>query len=915
MKQFLRELRRLLTAVPIRAGVIALALVASAALARSQALQPGGPVDFGSIALGASAQNLTLTFSANVVSTIKSVNTTTDGVQNKDFSLIANTCTGTLSPPASCYITIGFTPLQTGLRKGALSVIDGTGAVVNRLFLRGIGLAPQIALQPVAMTSLLSVSTLVPSTYQPSAVVVDGGGNLFFNDVANGRILEQASNGALSTYANVNTSSQSSMAISGAGTIYITQPFAGTVMQIPVGGQPVLLPTPGVTLGMPTGVTVDAIGYVYVSDAQNNTIVRIAPDGSSAFTFPLSGLGTPLSGPSGLAADETYLYVADTNNNRIVEVSLTTAAATAFPGTFPSTAPTGIVADPAGDILVTTAQGVYTISAAGMVNQIVLPGGNAITVTDGLALLPDGAIVVADPLAGLFTIVRNNASIVYPTPTTVGYFDSADGYATLTVQNTGNTILQLSGGDPAISLIDFTLNSGGNCPVAGGGSSAQIGVGVTCTYKIDFTPTAGGVRNGSVTLSGTAPGGGTTTTASAALQGTGVTDLIALQIVVSPAVTGLGQPVGFTLTCIATGGIVATDFLGTVQFGATDPKAAFLSGWSYTFTAADQGVHYFPAAGGIQFNTLGTFTVSAVNGNITGISNNVLVESVPTLTLSSSVNPSIINQQTTLTATIAGSNGQSAPTGTINFMDGATSLGTATITSGAATIPASFSSFSTHSLTAVYSGDTVYVGATSPAVAQIVEDFSIAVAASTSGAVTVNPGSTATFTFTVSPLGAGTFPGEIDLSVSGLPTGATAAFVPALMAAGSSTSNFTLNITNIKGQAIATPEKLSQRDAFPLQRLAPAAFALLVLPLALLRRRRLSSLLAVLLVCTAMFGLGGCLSAASAGYAGNGSGSGGGGGGGGGTGTTPSSPQTYNLVVSATSGQITRSAPVTLTVQ
>src|SRR5438477_9050045 len=90
-----------------------------------------------------------------------------------------------------------------------------------------------------------------------------------------------------------------------------------------------------------------------------------------------------------------------------------------------------------------------------------------------------------------------------------------------------------------------------------------------------------------------------------------------------------------------------------------------------------------------------TFTVLAGNGGGTcqaGTATNtgtlVVVENTTT-TLASSVNPSTFGQSTTLTATVAKLNGPTTPTGTVTFLDGATTLGTATLNNGTATLPVS----------------------------------------------------------------------------------------------------------------------------------------------------------------------------------------------------------------------------------
>ena len=87
-----------------------------------------------------------------------------------------------------------------------------------------------------------------------------------------------------------------------------------------------------------------------------------------------------------------------------------------------------------------------------------------------------------------------------------------------------------------------------------------------------------------------------------------------------------------------------------------------------------------------------------------------------TTAVTSSVNPSQLPQSTTLTATVT----PTTATGTVTFKDGATTLGTGTLASGVATYVATFSVTGSHSLTAVYGGDSSDATSTSSALSQTV---------------------------------------------------------------------------------------------------------------------------------------------------------------------------------------------------
>src|SRR5262249_61632998 len=69
--------------------------------------------------------------------------------------------------------------------------------------------------------------------------------------------------------------------------------------------------------------------------------------------------------------------------------------------------------------------------------------------------------------------------------------------------------------------------------------------------------------------------------------------------------------------------------------------------------------------------------------------------------LTSAPSPSVFGQATTLTATVTAP-GSGTPTGTVAFFDGATLLGTGTLTGGTATFTTTALSTGAHTLTASF---------------------------------------------------------------------------------------------------------------------------------------------------------------------------------------------------------------------
>ncbi len=168
---------------------------------------------------------------------------------------------------------------------------------------------------------------------------------------------------------------------------------------------------------------------------------------------------------------------------------------------------------------------------------------------------------------------------------------------------------------------------------------------------------------------------------------------------------------------------------------------------SVTVTANTSETCTAAVAGGqsncsLTYTSAGSKTINASFTGAVGFQNSTcgplaqtIAPAVAGVVLTSSVNPSFIGQATILTATVTGF----APTGTVNFMAGAATLGTVTL-SGTGNTRTAVLSVSTlpvgsSTLTAVYAGDTSNAASTSPAVTQVV-------AAAVSGVVltsSVNP--------------------------------------------------------------------------------------------------------------------------------------------------------------------------------
>jgi hypothetical protein len=183
-----------------------------------------------------------------------------------------------------------------------------------------------------------------------------------------------------------------------------------------------------------------------------------------------------------------------------------------------------------------------------------------------------------------------------------------------------------------------------------------------------------------------------------------------------------------------------TDLTATVTALGETPTG------SVTFYNAAQDLGTAPLSNGVATLPVsslaaGSHNLTAVysgDSNLTGSTSSVLVQTVEqaatTIALGSSANPSVFGAGVTLTANVQSLGIVSG--GTVQFFSAGAPLGTAPLSNGVATLAVSSLTVGSHNLTAVYNGDSNFVGSTSPVFAQIVEQASTAISLTSS----VNPG-------------------------------------------------------------------------------------------------------------------------------------------------------------------------------
>jgi hypothetical protein len=167
-----------------------------------------------------------------------------------------------------------------------------------------------------------------------------------------------------------------------------------------------------------------------------------------------------------------------------------------------------------------------------------------------------------------------------------------------------------------------------------------------------------------------------------------------------------------------------------------------------------------------------------------------------TTVVSPSANPSVFGQSVTFTATVSvTSPAAGTPTGSVSFMEGASTLGSGSLSSGVATFATSALAVGSHSITAVYGGDSNFSGSTSLILTQTVNAVPVLlVTPATNIASSGNQGgpfSPLTFQYQLSASNSS----GVNYSISGLPAWLNASSSSGTLTTSPTTLTFTVNGT------------------------------------------------------------------------------------------------------------------------
>jgi trimeric autotransporter adhesin len=400
---------------------------------------------------------------------------------------------------------------------GDIFIADGANEVVREV-IAATGLISTIAGRGPNNSTLSGTPATNALLSDPAGVFVDGSGNLFIADrgnnvvrkvtVATGAIQTIAGNGsagyagdagpatsaALSAPASVSEDRFGNLFIVDSGNNVIRRVDAATGIISTVAGNGSAgysgdgAAATSAELRTPQRVAVDVFGNIYIADSANHVIREVSATNGDISTVAGNGTagstgdGGPaqsaeLNGPAGVAVDSSgNIFISDTNNHRIRKVSITNGNISTIAGN--GTAGFGGDNGAAANSTLNLPKGLG-LSATGDLN-FADTGNNRVRAITGVAQVPAATLSTA-------ALTFNNQ---------VNGTTSAS--QSVTVTNSGAaTLIVASATTTGPNATDFTATNTCAAPLAPNAS---------CSIAVAFTAGATGTRTASLSIADNAPG-------------------------------------------------------------------------------------------------------------------------------------------------------------------------------------------------------------------------------------------------------------------------------------------------------------------------------------------------------------------------------------------------------------------------
>jgi trimeric autotransporter adhesin len=916
----------------------------SAASSPQTAALAGTGISFDSSVGTAQAVQL-LTVSFAMAGTLNSIEALTKGAPNLDYAITTggSCATGTAyTEGQTCTVNLVFTPAYAGQRDGAVVLLDASGDVLGTTYLWGMGHGPQVVFNPAPPSQ-------APTYYKnpSSGLALDGAGDSFVLNNTTANIYEFVWNGAGYNSATVADdigpyetdglmpSDITSMVIDSAGNLIV-----GGFTFHPDNVISVLLLT-GAGYGVPIRlnnsvfssvadqIAIDRQGNVFYTDGNAGRVVEVPRTSggygqATAVSFPGS------DSPEGVAVDanENLYVLAGSTIYMLPWTGSSFGTATNISITGAPIDASNLAVDGSGDLYFTACftsaecsgneYQVFEIPYNGtgfgaQISVYQLYNGSVFNATVPNSLQLDGAGNVYTTSEG---ISRNTGPTLIFATTAVGA-TSSDSPQTVIATNIGNQSLIFSGStpDPAYP-VNFPENISDSNLCA---SSADLAQGGTCDVSVNFTPTAGGSLSGNVVLTDdNLNQAGATQLIPVNGQATGSAPVASL----SPAIAFGNQTKGVTSAAmsatLSNTGNATLNISGVTISGTNAADFAISTGANACGTTLAQSsncsiyVTFKPSTTAAESATLNVADNAASSPQTSSLTGTGTHAPVPIASLSPAI--AFGNEAEGVTSAAMSATLSNTGNATLNI-SGVTISGTNAadfaIATGTNACGTTLAQNSNCSIYVTFKPSTIAAESATLNVADNATGSPQTAALSGTGTAppggflvnsptppqTVQPGGSAQYTINVAVNPAGdVFNSAVTLAASGLPAGAVASFSPSSVTPGSGVATSMMTV-----RAPATNAKLAPLSPGPRSPMMPATLALcLAGAYSIFRRRRRahidrwhSWLLLAAVGAACALGVTAC---SNGGFA-------------------LSTPTSYTITVTGSSGSTQQSATVQLTVE
>lgn len=806
----------------------------------------------GSLALGSSAVGtpgtagvITYTFNAAVTPTqfsfINGAGASTQFVTAAAAAGATNTCAAGTAYPAStssaissCTLNVALDAALPGKVTGAVLFGTASGNLATT-YLSGDGLGAGLAVDPGTQTSLGNFTT-------PSAVQVDGSGNIFVADSGANTVTEFPAGSTAGISIGSGLNAPQGLAVDPAGNLFIANTGSNQIVEVPlVGG---VLNSSGQTvvasgLNAPLGLAVDLSGNILVANSGAGNVLLLPNQGGVVGSLPPYAIGSGFKKPTAIAVDPSgNIFIGDATAANIVEIT-PTGQQSSILANYSQLA--GLAVD-ANDDIYLTQTGVPAVTriafiAGAYATNSTSSLGSGLVGPQGIAIDTAGDLYVADASGGAaYAIQRTLGSLSFGKVN----LNTNSASQTLTLSNNGNQALAFQ--TPFFTAVSGNTADFSVAAAANNGCSTALATGVSCAVSAIFTPSASGARSATFDFQSNAVNAATI---GAQLSGTGANSApTTLTLSVSPSGSiSFGQTVVVTAT-VAPVSTSTSSPTGTVQFsvdginygppvtlgtnGTATDSITGLTGGQHTIDATYSGDNTFASSSATTPTTL-TIATATTNTSLTATIS--ATTAVPT------------GSSVTFTATVlpVGSAPPPYPSGSVTFYQAgnSTALGTAPLTNGVASFTTTALPNGQYNVVATYSGDTDYSTSTSVGYTVYISPPTF-LFSTPSTSVTLPANGSTSLSFTLTPIAG--YTGSVIPSCTGLPSNTVCSFSPGGV-------DFTVNPT-------AQTVVLTISSGVPPSGFAgfwwlPGLFSLAALLLCLRRRKSLRVLtVAALALCT-----------------------------------------------------------------